>query len=196
MTTPTSMDLLFCFLEMQESQRNAIISEEKYNIINIYYNMSMNVYCGIKKPPKGKHYGNEEECRNKGQIRRYGIFEAKGINALMEKSTVKPPEKPKELTKEEKEKKRKIKEEEMKKREKEEMERMEKEDKKHKKTKEEKEKEIQERIKIRNKMIEDIMEEIAKLKKEMRKEKDNNLKMHIKYKIMDLHNKWLRALRL
>ena len=39
-------------------------------------------------------------------------------------------------------------------------------------------------------MIEDIMEEIAKLKKEMRKEKDNNLKMHIKYKIMALHEKW------
>ena len=186
MTTPTSMDLLFCFLEMQESQRNAIISEEKYNIINIYYNMSMNVYCGIKKPPKGKHYGNEEECRNKGQIRRYGIFEAKGINALMEKTTVKPPEKPKELTKEEKEKKRKIKEEEMKKREKEEMERMEKEDKKHKKTKEENE----ERIKKRNKMLDDIIEEMGKLKKEMRKEKDANLKMNFRHKIMDLEIKW------
>ncbi len=39
-----------------------------------------------------------------------------------------------------------------------------------------------------------ILEEMEKLKKESRKEKDKDLKMRIKYQIMDLHDKWLKAL--
>ena len=32
----------------------------------------MDIYCGAKKPGKGKRMGTEEECRTKGQIRLYG----------------------------------------------------------------------------------------------------------------------------
>jgi len=33
-----------------------------------------NVYCGAGKLPSGKRYGDMEECAEKGEIRRYGLF--------------------------------------------------------------------------------------------------------------------------
>ena len=31
------------------------------------------IYCGAKKPPKGKKYGSMSQCKERNQIRLYGL---------------------------------------------------------------------------------------------------------------------------
>ena len=60
-----------------------------------------NVYCGAKKPAKGKRIGTETECRTKGQIRLYGHqkiadksggnIDQKLVNELLNASVKKRP---------------------------------------------------------------------------------------------------------